>query len=259
MFALLIIPILVAGYITIAWNKRTKLTLHRYDGQLLYLKVATGGTVCLIVSFFILLWLDMYHPNIKEFIHDFISKHLFKNNVPPNQDFLSALGISVTTVFISICYICAANVLRYVRTDSTIDELIETSVSGSMQKFLYESLKYGSVLLLTLNSKKVYVGIILDLSEPSEKIDSCKYIKLFPLYSGYRDKDTLEVNLTPYLFDKNNNNNDESDKKTSFQAIIDISQISHVSLFDVKLYLEQRKDSGHSFIRNIVNKLSNKK
>ncbi|MGG4752100.1 hypothetical protein ACLPC6_18660, partial [Proteus mirabilis] len=50
MLALLLIPILVSGYIMVIANPYHYFRLHRHDGQLLYLKVATHGTLCLIAS-----------------------------------------------------------------------------------------------------------------------------------------------------------------------------------------------------------------
>ncbi len=43
MFALLILPILISGFIVLSINPSYKLKLHRYSGQLLYLKSAKIG------------------------------------------------------------------------------------------------------------------------------------------------------------------------------------------------------------------------
>ncbi|NQF21222.1 hypothetical protein FCI58_18845, partial [Enterobacter hormaechei] len=48
MFALLLIPILVSGYILVVANLYHFYQLHRYDGQLLYLKVAAHGTMSVV-------------------------------------------------------------------------------------------------------------------------------------------------------------------------------------------------------------------
>ncbi|HEE1103573.1 TPA: hypothetical protein R6449_005191, partial [Klebsiella pneumoniae] len=48
MIALLLIPILVSGYILVVANLYHYYQLHRYDGQLLYLKVAAHGTLSVV-------------------------------------------------------------------------------------------------------------------------------------------------------------------------------------------------------------------
>lgn len=62
MFALLIIPLLASGQIIISspYRIKTYFRLHRYDGQLLYMKVATYGVWCLIASIciaYVMKWL----------------------------------------------------------------------------------------------------------------------------------------------------------------------------------------------------------
>lgn len=48
LIALLLIPILVSGYILVVANLYHYYQLHRYDGQLLYIKVAAHGTLSVV-------------------------------------------------------------------------------------------------------------------------------------------------------------------------------------------------------------------
>jgi hypothetical protein len=45
---------------------------------------------------------------------------------------------------------------------------------------------------ITLDNRKVYIGLIYDSLEPGRDAN----LTILPLYSGYRDKDTLEMNMT---------------------------------------------------------------
>nr|ELR5228767.1 hypothetical protein [Providencia rettgeri] len=245
MFALLIIPILVSGYITIILNKRVKWTLNRNDGQLLYLKTAARGFACFFASCFALLIIDYYFSNLKPDFHSFFRDHLSVDAQSADYIF-SLITISLCTIFSSYVYVFFKFLVDLVRTDGPIDDLIEISVSNSTQEFLYKAFKYGSVLLFTLNSKKVYAGIILELSEPSEKVEACQQITLLPLYSGYRDKDKLHVKLKPYDFQPEDSQFEEEQQLSStFEVVLFLNQITQISSFDVDLYEKNKKKYKH--------------
>ncbi|MEX6144633.1 hypothetical protein AB6G46_10965 [Providencia hangzhouensis] len=242
MFALLIIPILVSGYITIILNQRVKWTLNRNDGQLLYLKTAARGFLCLFVAFIFLIWFDYFFDNARYVVHSFFKKHL-SNDTSISFDYIfSLVTISLATIATAYLYVFVKYIFDWVRSDGPTDELIEISVNNSTQEFLYESFKYGTVLLFTLSSKKVYAGIILDLSEPSEKVEACQQIKLFPFYSGYREKDKLEVKLKPYDYQPKGDTPEEDERlNTTYQVILFLNQITQISLFDIDLYEKNKK------------------
>ncbi len=67
-----------------------------------------------------------------------------------------------------------------------------------LDKILFESYINSSPLLLTLGSRKVYVGTINSLGEPNESEGMDQEISIIPLMSGYRSKETLEVKFTTY-------------------------------------------------------------
>ena len=50
--------------------------------------------------------------------------------------------------------------------------------------------------MLHMSDKKVYIGFIMTLSEPNEEVSIAQEIAIFPLKSGYRDKDNLTVTIT---------------------------------------------------------------
>ena len=51
-------------------------------------------------------------------------------------------------------------------------------------------------VMLMMDDRKVYVGKIISMGEPSETQGMDQDISIMPLMSGYRDKDTLRVNFT---------------------------------------------------------------
>ncbi|HFC9921158.1 TPA: hypothetical protein ACF0YU_001831 [Salmonella enterica] len=64
MFAFLIIPLLVSGFIIITNHPYHFYRLHRYDGQLLYMKAAKYGLWCLVWSVFIAFVIKYYLPSV---------------------------------------------------------------------------------------------------------------------------------------------------------------------------------------------------
>ena len=60
----------------------------------------------------------------------------------------------------------------------------------------YESFTKRQAILVTLKSRKVYVGIVNKLAEPNESKEPNQEISLVTAISGYRDSDTLEVKFT---------------------------------------------------------------
>lgn len=55
--------------------------------------------------------------------------------------------------------------------------------------------------MLTMDDRKVYVGKIIQLGEPSETSGMDQDIVILPVMSGYRDKDNLKVVFTTYYKD----------------------------------------------------------
>lgn len=65
-----------------------------------------------------------------------------------------------------------------------------------LDKLLYSSLVLDKFLLITMSDRKVYVGRVISLGEPNENKAPNQDIAIVPVFSGYRDKDSLIVNLT---------------------------------------------------------------
>lgn len=101
-------------------------------------------------------------------------------------------------------------------------------------------------ILFTLESRKVYVGWAVSAPNPAHERKS---IRILPIISGYRNKDTLEVEFTTdylpiidgVLDDKNINYALED-----LEVIIPASSLSSCHLFDMTLYNEHFKPNSPS-------------
>jgi len=133
MFLLLIIPILISGFYICNHNLYYFYRLHRYEGQYLYLKSALLGFTCLIIASFLSLLFNKFIPlDAITFIDSLITSAI---NDPIEKSKIMLMS----------------SILR----DSPLDNIL-------LKSYINES-----PLMLTLNDRKVYVGIVSSLGEPN--------------------------------------------------------------------------------------------
>lgn len=344
MLALLILPILVSGFIVLSINPKEKLKLHRYDGQLLYLKASKIGLkyffVVTIFSFLLkdtsFEWIsDNFEPvsiasseallpasqlesnltsinsgsaikGIKTANNDVSSqsekadvkitakldeqssstnkKHPIspkeiepkgkvfsldlslvsyvaieiskaKNEVKVSKEtleqswllslsFLTVLLAYVFSTFIRILFELKKRVSKFLYKN----DVVSMSLLGEILKdspidyMFYESLTRNKSILISMKSRKIYVGIVNKPGEPSESNAPNQEISLVPAISGYRDKDTLKV-----ILQSEYNIPDNYDSS----LVIKVDQIESVSWFSRKVYdgVNGNIDKQHSRIR----------
>lgn len=298
MFALLILPILVSGFIVLTISPLEKLKLHRYDGQLLYLKAAKIGLryflVVSVLSFLMkdvsfnlpIFWGDTARkePSVKtqyippqatdlviplsseskistpipcyeevqanksstfkvEFsLASYIAKQISnaKNEHSISMETLQLSWlISLTILTISCSYIVSllkqiwVSIKIYISEKLYKNDVVSIEMLGRILKdspidyIFYESLANRRPILISMRNRKIYVGIINKLGEPSESDEPNQEISLVPAISGYRDKDTLEVTFK-------NDYNIPTNYDTSI--VIKVDQIDTVSWFTEEIY-----------------------
>lgn len=253
MLVLLILPILIAGYCIQRWHLEHYYNLHKYNGQLLYLKTALLGSFCLFVSFILInfvLTIDYLPFLCFEISYDLLGK--LKTNykrVGIDSEKLPYLTILfANTLFIAWLFSFCSNfwhTLSVYRLQWKIDEsalqeteqpkkqtLIEDakiklnpkpskwcwkdnlkiwnrsrnyyiglirkklSEENLVDKLLWESLESSKDLMFHMKDKKVYIGMVTEISDITEVNKLGREISIFPVKSGYRDKDKLTVDIT---------------------------------------------------------------
>lgn len=215
---LLLLPFLVSGYWICVTHPRITLGFHRYEGQLLYLLVAKAGISCFLIAAAmsglltalsyltfplpgssgpIQVSLDYFNPAKNWLVeHDLASEkragfHLFLSQaaalcliVPPlwtrlavwrlkrffNLNTKSELETQLLSLFVA---------------DTPLLDLLMTSVRHPERKYMFSTA-----------NRKVYVGNVIDIGKPTEARGIDQHFKLVPFLSGYRDKDTLQVEMT---------------------------------------------------------------
>lgn len=226
MALLLLLPLLVSGFLLCLKDPLVYYTLHRYEGQLLYLQVGRFGIYCVLMAFAIMGLLSL------GLSHDWVGFTLAGETVPSGResahtfstDFLAYLGQllsdaglieaknSQATVFgiltglltLVMPRVWAARTLRSLRKDikSNDERAIHTYLTKETLRHspigstLVKAFAYKSPVMVCMDDRKVYVGLIQSLGAPTEVTGLDLEIELLPGLSGYRDKDTLEVKYT---------------------------------------------------------------
>lgn len=249
MFALLIIPLLVSGSLIVSSSHNIKLfyRLHRYDGQLLYMKVASYGVLCFAVSLIIAWGLKCCIPSFTAVT--WVSRIIDGGTDPKENRIISWLVLlSITTCILALLWIqfcrlrmhIAAKLIQKSLSKQDIDidlskikqsiklhELDSLLSEGSLGQLFFDSATLGKLVLVSLKCRKVYVGRVNMISEPNEKQGPNLEVSITPIMSGYRDKDTLRV-----LF--SNDYNDLGKVDTS--VIFPLSEVSHASWFNMHIH-----------------------
>ncbi|WP_236200691.1 hypothetical protein [Pseudomonas pseudonitroreducens] len=65
-----------------------------------------------------------------------------------------------------------------------------------LDDFLFKSAISLDVVMLHMDDRKVYVGVIATMGEPNETQGADQEIAIKPIMSGYREKDNLTVTFT---------------------------------------------------------------
>lgn len=107
-----------------------------------------------------------------------------------------------------------------------------------LEQVLLESLLSASLLVITLSTRKAYVGFVNRAPIPNRK-----WVSLYPVVGGYRDKDTLDLEITSnYIIAL-----DEIEAKikkgeiaeqevANLEIVVPLHQVVSISPFDFKVF-----------------------
>ncbi len=113
--------------------------------------------------------------------------------------------------------------------------------NSEIEIILFRALELGMPVSIT-TAGKVYVGYVVGSIEAEPKRES---LRVLPVISGYRSKDTMKVVFTTFYENVyqqfNANQNLKHLHPVLFEIVIPASEIKSINLFDVKAYLEFQK------------------
>ena len=113
-----------------------------------------------------------------------------------------------------------------------------------IELLIQESIDDQVPVEVTLRNRKIYIGLGL---ESGIGTSSESDVALIPIYSGYRDEETLnlkiEIDYLPVIweflkYDKGRTSDDDADRWSSeeFRVVIPVAEVVSARLFDEELY-----------------------
>lgn len=191
----------------------TPYKLHRYEGQYLYRKCAELGLKCFGVAFVLALALHYLTPGtlaIDRYTFSLaFSGWLVKTmNTMGAQDVHEAAKMAWFFILSTLTFLSAWVIklwghltlrLRFGAWSTKIFVIGELLEDSPLDNLLFNlSLQKDKYAMLAMSDRKVYVGKVISLGEPTETNGMDQDISIMPLMSGYRDKDTLNVEFKTF-------------------------------------------------------------
>jgi hypothetical protein len=258
MLALLIIPVLVAGFIACHIHPTYYYKLHRYEGQYLYLKSTELGLKCLFIALAIAFFFHSVIPDSFKLCGGVVDLRLAQTMA----DFMVVMGAAEGKEATKIAWLVLLSVLTFVSAwvlcvwgfflacfkygawRKKNRWKIRVGVMGHLLKdspldwFLFRASMQGEQdeefdAMLCMSDRSVYVGRILSLGEPNETEGMDQDVLIMPFFTGYQDKDTLEVHLTAVP--------DELYEKGHY-ILVRQANIVQASVFDIEVYENQQAE-----------------
>lgn len=189
--ALLVLPLLVSGYLFNTILYPSRYFSKRADGQRLFFMSAGSGLLLGILAFVVAGYLKQSNQVVAKSLTDLGATINVYIPVPFASRILLMLAFSIALPI-------ALNVLMWLRyrkegratAKRVFDGLIST-FGNPISQLLRRAADRQKLVMLTMKSRKIYCGRILEVPSDIDAVDAC--IELLPFFSGYRDKDTLRM------------------------------------------------------------------
>lgn len=247
MWPVIIVFVLVLGYYYIDSDIESKHNFKKAQGWSAYFQVALKGSefllsgIFLTVSIEVLLYASMYVLNIVFFWN---GAHVFTfaddlNNIRFKTFSFFSWSVAISTLLLAIGKVAEAKKRKH-NPDLTSIELQKIYKKDFIKKLQLESIEKDLFVMITLKSRKVYVGIVDSEKITNPDTHSDDFLSIIPVLSGYRDKDTLDfVETKNYasIYQKHGISSDSSPLSLQqFRHVINLSEVECLSLFDLDVY-----------------------
>lgn len=219
-FGLLFVP-LVGGYLFLTRCHWTRFSVRRQSGHHLLFGSAAAGLLLLSAARILAL----------------LAEEPLRNRLPALEHwatlapfpYIGTIGLAfllgpATALLINWMYAESKGAMRAVRR-----------AGNSLELLFVDSMRSDSVVELTLQSGKVYVGWILNagVAEPERK-----FVEMLPLASGYRNKETHRIEFTTNYAEVLTAiaNAPEFDADHGYQVVVPVAEVRSARPFDFSTY-----------------------
>lgn len=156
---------------------------------------------------------------------------------------LSVLGVTaVWSVPIAVASFILLNTPIRFSAFLRVQLYLRLSCLGELEEFLLITSARNLPVMLTLASKKVYVGFSLEANASRGNRD---WVRIEPLISGYRDNDQEFVYTTDYSW-LHVGDSQQGLRREDFDIIVPASEIVSAHAFDLNIYAQQFQNGGAS-------------
>ena len=234
--ALLLVMGASAGFILCDQLLTLKYKIPREDGQRLYLRSVTYGVPCLLAA--ILLKVLLFA------IPSMIGIEPLIIVAPDLVPVYTALSAPVLAYLFALAF-------NYVLSEEKrIDIFRQAMLKDDFDAVLWKSMDTYHPILISLENRKVYVGLVADGLEPGSQGNS--YLTILPLLSGYRTTEKMNIEISAVynpvidLLAEADNNSDSLARAESLAAYymaFPRSKIISLHLFNDHLYADVTKQN----------------
>lgn len=212
--ALLIIFILLTGFISNRFSKKKYLRLLQFSGQHLYNKLLVNGVAFFVAGLFYCSLLKHWDANI--FKLEFLSAiNLFKPTFDDNFIIASVIVGWALALAASLAQDISQQFFLFLATRKSRDpdgcfsffsmgayrrydayvKLSDAAASDPIRADIVRANRSAQKMIF-MADRKVYIGFVAGVQWSTDFRENITHCIFSPKKSGYREKDTLEVNIT---------------------------------------------------------------
>lgn len=246
MNTILLVVILISGYIYVTRSLSARYIFKRSTGWDAYFFVAAWGTLFVTLS-----WLFCSMLSVTGFFRWSVNATISLLNLKPDffqrvfpisaddsaryKDLKFALWGVLSLV---MAWVCGQLRKWWVgKGNRRIDALVKAVGDNALENMLMEASVTQFPIIVTLKSRKFYVGFI---HCPAFEHGTSEFLELLPLLSGYRDKDDLTIHVTTnykrHYIDNGILGGIANLELSDFRTLIPKGEIEGLSFFDTDTY-----------------------
>lgn len=236
---LFVLILCISGYVFAQGFHKTHYQLKRSNGYHTFLMSAAIGLLMFsVATFFYIVGIEVgkrldWHFSIGAYIlHD-----VFRSGSSNSESVL----FDVSTVALCLSWLIPR---LYYRTEERkfskfMFEFSQDAESPEYTQLFFQSHYYELPILFTMSDRKIFIGYIYEI-----QTKNFNDIYIVPYFSGYRDKDTMELHkVTPYhaVMEDIENTDEKLIELEMFTIALPLREIVHAHLHDFR-YEEKFKD-----------------
>lgn len=239
MGVLFVLMVLVVGYFYSEYHEPARYKYKRSEGWHTYIFLSAHG--------FFFCFFGLLFSAATLFLDRKCETHFFESLNDIFRIEIHPLAFCVP--FFSVLSVALFHVFHFLKswiTGTYMDDLKKMVASNHFESMLCSAMDTMQPIMATTTSKKVYVGFIIKFGEVSE--GQLEHVKLLPIFSGYRNTDTLEFNVTndyTSLYDEKDIIDSDEDLN-EFSVVIPSSTIEVLHNYDQDVFnfFNEKKSSG---------------